>query len=138
MKNKIALTLISFLANFIMAGFASQFGMLIEPIAVRYSADVNTVASIFSLLNGGALAGTIAAFFLIEKIGVKRMTFIIYSIVFLCSLAMHLSPGLWPVMVAMTLVGLRWDWPVCGRNDCCFGMAGSHSKYNVGGTRRHL
>ncbi|MCT4724562.1 hypothetical protein L9W17_11050 [Citrobacter freundii] len=90
MKNKIALTLISFLANFIMAGFASQFGMLIEPIAVRYSADVNTVASIFSLLNGGALAGTIAAFFLIEKIGVKRMTFIIYSIVFLCSLAMHL------------------------------------------------
>lgn len=38
MKNKIALTLISFLANFIMAGFASQFGMLIEPIAVRYSA----------------------------------------------------------------------------------------------------
>ncbi|BBV46515.1 hypothetical protein STW0522CIT27_29550 [Citrobacter portucalensis] len=27
MKNKIALTLISFLANFIMAGFASQFGM---------------------------------------------------------------------------------------------------------------
>ena len=72
MKNKIALTLISFLANFIMAGFASQFGMLIEPIAVRYSADVNTVASIFSLLNGGALAGTIAAFFLIEKIGVKR------------------------------------------------------------------
>lgn len=115
MKNKIALTLISFLANFIMAGFASQFGMLIEPIAVRYDADVNTVASIFSLLNGGALAGTIAAFFLIEKIGVKRMTLIIYSIVFLCALVMHLSPGLWPVMVAMTLVGFcggigLWLW----------------------------
>lgn len=113
MKNKIALTLISFLANFIMAGFASQFGMLIEPIAVRYSADVNTVASIFSLLNGGALAGTIAAFSLIEKIGVKRMTFIIYSIVFLCSLAMHLSPGLWPVMVAMTLVGFCGGIGLC-------------------------
>ncbi|EAV4776643.1 MFS transporter TsgA, partial [Salmonella enterica] len=113
MKNKIALTLISFLANFIMAGFASQFGMLIEPIAVRYSADVNTVASIFSLLNGGALAGTIAAFFLIEKIGVKRMTLIIYSIVFLCALAMHLSPGLWPVMVAMTLVGFCGGIGLC-------------------------
>lgn len=113
MKNKIALTLISFLANFIMAGFASQFGMLIEPIAVRYSADVNTVASIFSLLNGGALAGTIAAFFLIEKIGVKRMTLIIYSIVFLCALAMHLSSGLWPVMVAMTLVGFCGGIGLC-------------------------
>ena len=113
MKNKIALTLISFLANFIMAGFASQFGMLIEPIAVRYGADVNTVASIFSLLNGGALAGTIAAFFLIEKIGVKRMTLIIYSIVFLCALAMHLSPGLWPVMLAMTLVGFCGGIGLC-------------------------
>lgn len=138
MKNKIALTLISFLANFIMAGFASQFGMLIEPIAVRYSADVNTVASIFSLLNGGALAGTIAAFFLIEKIGVKRMTLIIYSIVFLCALAMHLSPGLWPVMVAMTGGFLRRHWSVRGGNDRGFGLAGSHSKYDAGGAGRHL
>lgn len=31
MKNKITLTAISFLANFIMAGFATQFGMLVEP-----------------------------------------------------------------------------------------------------------
>ncbi|MGL4641293.1 MAG: MFS transporter TsgA, partial [Shewanella sp.] len=57
MNNKITLTAISFLANFIMAGFATQFGMLIEPIAAKFSADVNEVASIFSLLNGGALAG---------------------------------------------------------------------------------
>lgn len=52
MKNKLALTAISFLANFIMAGFASQFGMLIEPIANSYNADINAVASVFSLLNG--------------------------------------------------------------------------------------
>ena len=128
MKNKIALTLISFLANFIMAGFASQFGMLIEPIAVRYSADVNTVASIFSLLNGGALAGTIAAFFLIEKID---------------SVPLFAGNALKPRLMASDgcydFGGLlRWDWSVCGRNDCRFGMAGSHSKYNVGGTRRHL
>ena len=113
MKNKISLTLISFLANFIMAGFASQFGMLIEPIAEHYHADINAVASIFSLLNGGALAGTIAAFFLIEKVGVKRMTLIIYSIVFLCAVAMHMSSGLWPVMVAMTLVGLCGGIGLC-------------------------
>ncbi|GAK20407.1 TsgA protein homolog [Vibrio sp. JCM 19052] len=67
MKNKITLTAISFLANFIMAGFATQFGMLVEPLANTFDANVNEVASIFSLLNGGALAGTIAAFFLIEK-----------------------------------------------------------------------
>lgn len=113
MKNKIALTLISFLANFIMAGFASQFGMLIEPIAQQYNADINAVASIFSLLNGGALAGTIAAFLLIEKVGVKRMTLIIYSVVFACALAMHLSSSLWPVMVAVTLVGFCGGIGLC-------------------------
>lgn len=113
MKNKLSLTLISFLANFIMAGFASQFGMLIEPIAEHYNADINAVASIFSLLNGGALAGTIAAFFLIEKIGVKRMTLMIYSVVFLCALAMHVSSELWSVMVAMTLVGLCGGIGLC-------------------------
>lgn len=113
MKNKLSLTLISFLANFIMAGFASQFGMLIEPIAEHYNADINAVASIFSLLNGGALAGTIAAFFLIEKIGVKRMTLMIYSVVFLCALAMHVSSELWSVIVAMTLVGLCGGIGLC-------------------------
>lgn len=113
MKNKIALTLISFLANFIMAGFASQFGMLIEPIAGRYNTDINTVASIFSLLNGGALAGTIAAFFLIEKIGVKRMTLIIYSFVFISAVAMHLSSVLWIVMVSMTVVGFCGGIGLC-------------------------
>ena len=122
MKNKLSLTLISFLANFIMAGFASQFGMLIEPIAEHYNADINAVASIFSLLNGGALAGTIAAFFLIEKIGVKRMTLMIYSVVFLCALAMHVSSELWSVMVAMTLVGLCGGIGLCvaGTIVACF------------------
>jgi MFS transporter, TsgA protein len=89
MKNKITLTAISFLANFIMAGFATQFGMLIEPIAVKFSANVNEVASIFSLLNGGALVGTIAAFLFIEKIGIKRITLLSYTLVGLSAVVMH-------------------------------------------------
>ena len=113
MKNKLALTAISFLANFIMAGFASQFGMLIEPIAESYRADTNAVASIFSLLNGGALAGTIAAFFLIERIGVKRLTLIGYSTIFLCALAIYLANSLWIVMFAMTLVGFCGGIGLC-------------------------
>ena len=49
MNNKMILTAISFLANFIMAGFATQFGMLVEPIANAFNANINEVASIFSL-----------------------------------------------------------------------------------------
>ncbi|WP_299787350.1 MFS transporter TsgA [uncultured Shewanella sp.] len=113
MKNKISLTLLSFLANFIMAGFATQFGMLIEPIAEKFSANVNDVASIFSLLNGGALAGTVAAFFLIEKIGIKRITLINYLTIALSAAALHLTSSLSVVMVAMTLVGMCGGVGLC-------------------------
>ncbi|WP_086020043.1 MFS transporter TsgA [Shewanella halifaxensis] len=113
MKNKISLTLLSFLANFVMAGFATQFGMLIEPISDKFSANVNEVASIFSLLNGGALAGTIAAFFLIEKIGVKRITLLSYVSIALSAAALHFTGSLSVVMVAMTVIGLCGGVGLC-------------------------
>ncbi|QFU25392.1 MFS transporter TsgA [Shewanella eurypsychrophilus] len=113
MKNKISLTILSFLANFIMAGFATQFGMLIEPIAEKFAANVNEVASIFSLLNGGALAGTIAAFFLIEKIGVKRMTLISYLSIAVSAAALHFTSSLSVVMIAMTIIGLCGGVGLC-------------------------
>lgn len=113
MKNKLLLTLISFLANFIMAGFASQFGMLIDPIAQYFNADVNKVAFIFSLLNGGALVGTILAFFLIDVIGVKRITLLSYSIIFVCTLIVYLTNSLMILNICMTLIGLCGGIGLC-------------------------
>lgn len=122
MKNKLALTAISFLANFIMAGFASQFGMLIEPIANSYNADINAVASVF-IIKWGALAGTVAAFFLIERIGVKRMTCISYSIVFLCALAMHWIGDLGRHGCHDAGGFLWWYWLMYRRNYRCCRLA---------------
>lgn len=113
MKNKITLTAISFLANFIMAGFATQFGMLVEPIASSFSANINEIASIFSLLNGGALTGTIAAFFLIEKIGIKRMTVLCYGAISLAALCLYIAPSLFVVMLCMTIIGFCGGVGLC-------------------------
>ncbi|WP_305372593.1 MFS transporter TsgA [Photobacterium leiognathi] len=113
MKNKITLTAISFLANFIMAGFAAQFGMLVEPIANTFNANVNEVASIFSLLNGGALAGTIAAFFLIEKVGIKRMTILCYAAISAAALSLYIAPSLFIVMVCMTVISFCGGVGLC-------------------------
>lgn len=79
--------------------------MLTEPITARYDVGVDTVASIFSLLSSGVLAGTTATFSLIEKASVERMMLITYPTVFFYVLIMHLSPDLWLAMAAMTLVG---------------------------------
>ncbi|PQJ46150.1 MFS transporter TsgA [Vibrio campbellii] len=113
MKNKITLTAISFLANFIMAGFATQFGMLVEPLANTFDANVNEVASIFSLLNGGALAGTIAAFFLIEKVGIKRMTVLCYGAIAAAALSLDVAPSLFIVMLGMTVIGFCGGVGLC-------------------------
>ncbi|MGR5158196.1 MFS transporter TsgA [Vibrio owensii] len=113
MKNKITLTAISFLANFIMAGFATQFGMLVEPLANTFDANVNEVASIFSLLNGGALAGTIAAFFLIEKVGIKRMTVLCYGAIAAAALSLYVAPSLFIVMLGMTVIGFCGGVGLC-------------------------
>lgn len=113
MKNKITLTAISFLANFIMAGFATQFGMLVEPIANTFNANVNEVASIFSLLNGGALAGTIAAFFLIERVGIKRMTVLCYGAIAASALSLYIAPSLFIVMLGMTIIGFCGGVGLC-------------------------
>ncbi|EPM6342068.1 MFS transporter TsgA [Vibrio parahaemolyticus] len=113
MKNKITLTAISFLANFIMAGFATQFGMLVEPLANTFDANVNEVASIFSLLNGGALAGTIAAFFLIEKVGIKRMTVLCYGAIAASALSLYVAPSLFIVMLGMTVIGFCGGVGLC-------------------------
>ena len=113
MKNKLSLTLISFLANFIMAGFASQFGMLIEPIAQSFNADVNSVAFIFSLLNGGALIGTVLAFFLIDTIGIKRITLLSYTIIIACSLILYITNSLLILQICMTLIGLSGGIGLC-------------------------
>lgn len=96
-----------------MAGFATQFGMLVEPIANQFSANVNEVASIFSLLNGGALAGTIAAFFLIEKVGIKRMTTLCYGIIALSALGLYVAPSLFIVMACMTIIGFCGGVGLC-------------------------
>ncbi|HHP0469626.1 TPA: MFS transporter TsgA [Vibrio harveyi] len=113
MKNKITLTAISFLANFIMAGFATQFGMLVDPLANTFDANVNEVASIFSLLNGGALAGTIAAFFLIEKVGIKRMTVLCYGAIAAAALSLYVAPSLFIVMLGMTVIGFCGGVGLC-------------------------
>ena len=96
-----------------MAGFATQFGMLVEPLANTFDANVNEVASIFSLLNGGALAGTIAAFFLIEKVGIKRMTVLCYGAIAASALSLYVAPSLFIVMLGMTVIGFCGGVGLC-------------------------
>jgi MFS transporter, TsgA protein len=113
MKNKLALTFIALLANFILAGFATQFGMLIEPIATAYSVNVTDAAFAFSLLNCGALAGTLLAFFLIDKLGIKLIIIFSFITIILSVFCIYLLPFLIILFIAVTLIGFSGGLGIC-------------------------
>lgn len=113
MKNKISLTVIALLANFILAGFATQFGLLIEPIASAYSVTVEAAAFGFSVLNGGALLGTICAFFLMEKFNLKIIGIGIFSVIILAVAILLLVPYYYVFVVAVGLIGIAGGCGLC-------------------------
>ena len=72
-SEKLRLSLICILIYVVVAGFVTQIGLLTGPIASAYNKEVTSTTAIFSFLTGGFLAGTFAAYFLLDYIRIKPM-----------------------------------------------------------------
>ena len=72
-SEKLRLSLICILIYIVVAGFVTQIGLLTGPIASAYNKEVTSTTAIFSFLTGGFLAGTFAAYFLLDYIRIKPM-----------------------------------------------------------------
>ena len=72
-SEKLRLSLICILIYVVIAGFVTQIGLLTGPIASAYNKEVTSTTAIFSFLTGGFLAGTFAAYFLLDYIRIKSM-----------------------------------------------------------------
>ena len=72
-SEKLRLSLICILIYVVVAGFVTQIGLLTGPIASAYNKEVTSTTAIFSFLTGGFLAGTFAAYFLLDYIRIKSM-----------------------------------------------------------------
>ncbi len=72
-SDKLRLSLICILIYVVIAGFVTQIGLLTGPIASAYNKEVTSATAIFSFLTGGFLAGTFAAYFLLDYIRIKSM-----------------------------------------------------------------
>ena len=70
-KNRLLLTAISLLANFILAGFIVQAGLITEPIAESMEISLVEATKQFTLLYGGYLAGTALVFFGLDYIRIN-------------------------------------------------------------------
>ena len=72
-SEKLRLSLICILIYVVVAGFVTQIGLLTGPIASAYNKEVTSTTAIFSFLTGGFLAGTFAAYFLLDYIRIKSV-----------------------------------------------------------------
>ena len=77
-KNRLLLTAICLLANFILAGFIVQTGLITEPIAESMGISLVEATKQFTLLYGGYLAGTALVFFGLDYIRIN-LALIIYA-----------------------------------------------------------
>ena len=72
-SEKLRLSLVCILIYVVVAGFVTQIGLLTGPIASAYNKEVTSTTAIFSFLTGGFLAGTFAAYFLLDYIRIKPL-----------------------------------------------------------------
>ena len=102
-KNTLLLTAICLLANFILAGFIVQAGLITEPIARAMDISLIEATKQFTMLYGGYLAGTALVFFGLDYIRIN-VALIIYCVgTLLAAAALYIASNL---IVLAALLGI--------------------------------
>jgi MFS transporter, TsgA protein len=87
-SNKQRITLVSFLAYFVLSGMLAPIGIISQPMAELYGRPVAEITSQFSWLTGGDFIGAVAALFVFEWVDLRRMLVAIYGLIALSLLSL--------------------------------------------------
>jgi TsgA-like MFS transporter len=115
--NQYRITLVSFLAYFIMSGMLSPIGILTGPMAEYFDLPITEVTQKFSWLTMGILGGAGLALFVFDWLKIKTLMLVVYTALGLSLASMFLTEGLDLVGYALGLVGVA----------CGIGLAGAAS-----------
>ena len=80
-----SITLISFLAYFVMSGMLSSIGIITGPMASYFELPVTEVTARFSWLTLGILVGSILALVVFDWLSLKKIVILLYGLIS-CSL----------------------------------------------------
>ena len=80
MNNRQRITLIAFLAYFVLSGMLAPIGIVSGPMAEVYGRPVAEITSQFSWLTGGDFIGAVLALFVFDWVDLRRMFVAIYSV----------------------------------------------------------
>jgi TsgA-like MFS transporter len=106
MINQYRITLVSFLAYFIMSGMLSPIGIVSGPMAEYFDLPVTEITNKFSWLTLGILIGSGFALVAFDVLTIKILMLIVYGVLSVSLFSMLVSPSLDIVGLALGAIGV--------------------------------
>lgn len=106
MYNKQRITLVAFLAYFVLSGMLAPIGIISGPMAELFNRPVTEITRQFSWLTGGNLIGAVISLFIFDWIPLRRVLLAIYGAIALGLLTLGLLDSLAYGRLVLGLVGL--------------------------------
>jgi len=106
LNNKHRITLVSFLAYFVMSGMLAPIGIISGPMSESFNLPLTEITAGFSWLTFGIFAGAVSALFLFSWIQLKQLMLILYTVITACIVALFFQTEttfIWPLL---GLIGL--------------------------------
>ena len=100
------ITLVSFLAYFVMSGMLAPIGIISGPMGDMFERPITDVTAQFSWLTIGNLAGAVLALFLFDWVRVKTMMAFLYALILLSLLSLNVAVDLTTIAAALGIVGV--------------------------------
>lgn len=106
MNNRPRITLIAFLAYFVLSGMLAPIGIVSGPMAKAYGLPVSQITSQFSWLTGGNFIGAVLALIVFDWIDLRRMLASIYGLLAVGLLSLAYIDALAYARVVLGIAGL--------------------------------
>ena len=106
MNNRQRITLIAFLAYFVLSGMLAPIGIVSGPMAEVYGRPVAEITAQFSWLTGGNFIGAVLALFVFDWVDLRRMLVAIYGVLAVCLLSLAYFDSLTYGRVVLGVAGL--------------------------------
>ena len=106
MNNKKRLTLVSFLAYFVMSGMLSPMGIISGAMSEHFGQPVTEITARFGWLTFGILIGAIIALIIFDWIRLRNLLMMVYSVILTCLISLFFLNNIVLIGMALGLVGV--------------------------------
>lgn len=106
MNNKKRITLVSFLAYFVMSGMLAPIGIISGPMSEHFGQPITELTAHFSWLTFGILGGSIIALLVFNWVPLRKLMIGLYGMILVCLISFLLHDNMDLIWPALGLVGV--------------------------------